>query len=400
MKKALPYITGGAALLLLVLLLLANRTRRLDERITLLQKDKIPYGTAVAKHLLPTLFPQAQIYTDARYPGSWDDIDPAGSNQAVILMADYFNADVEELKHINRFISNGNTVYIIARALSDDAAGFFNLRSGSEAIFFQQDADSLQVKLNKPPFAIDTFFVYPGKKYDGLFYQTDKRNTALLGQGSGGVNFVQLNKGRGRFYLHASPLAFSNYFILHKQNVAYYQQALSVIPPNTTAVLWNEYFLQKRSKPSGKEGSNWLGALFKVPAFKAGFLTALLFLLLFVLLQMRRKQRVIQPHDRPKNDSLDFVKTLGRLYYDRGDHRNLAEKMGTYFLEHVRSTYKIATHTLDDDFSRILHLKSGYPEPEIKNIVMEIAQLKGRPNISEERLAHFHNQLELFYQNT
>lgn len=401
MKKAFPYIAGGAVLLILVMLLMANRTRRLDERITLRQKDKIPYGTAVAKHLLPTLFPQAQIYTEARYPGSWDDIDPVGSNQAVILIADYFNADEEELKHMTRFVSNGNIVYIIARALSDEAAGFFNIRSGSDAIFFQQDADSLQVKLNKPPFAIDTFFVYPGKKYDGRFYQTDKRNTALLGQGSsGGVNFVQLNKGRGHFYLHASPLAFSNYFILHKQNVAYYQQALSVIPPNTKAVLWNEYFLQKRSKPSGKEGSNWLGALFKVPAFKWGLLTAILFLLLFLLLEMRRKQRMIPPHDKLKNDSLLFVKTLGRLYHDRGDHRNLAEKMGAYFLEHVRSTYKIATHILDDDFIRTLHRKSGYSETEIKNIITEIEQLKARPDIDEERLAHFYIQLELFYQNT
>jgi hypothetical protein len=222
-----------------------------------------------------------------------------------------------------------------------------------------------------------------------------------LGQNStGGVNFVQMNKGSGRFYLHASPLAFSNYFILHKQNIQYYQQALSVIPSDTRAVVWNEYFLQKRNRPSGKEGTNWLGALFTVPAFRWGLLTALFFLVLFILLQMRRQQRVIPPHEKWRNDSLDFVKTLGRLYYDRGDHRNLAQKMGAYFLEHVRSTYKLSTQTLDDDFVRTLHAKTGYPEPEIRNIVTEIEQLKEGPAISDERLAYFHHQLELFYQNT
>ena len=400
MKKAFPYIMGCLVLLLLVVLLLGNRTRKLDERITLRQKDKIPYGTAVAKHLLPTLFPNARIYSDVRYPGSWDDLDATGSRQAVILVADYLNAEEDELEQLSRFAANGNIVFIIARALSDETARFFNIRSGSEAIFFQRDADSLLVKLNNPPFAVDTLFVYPGKKYDGRFYGADEKKIALLGQSSGGgVNFIQLKKGLGRIYLHASPLAFSNYFILHKQNIGYYQQVLSVIPSDTKAVLWNEYFLQKRKKQSGK-GTNWLGALFKVSAFRWGLLTASFFLLLFLLLQMRRKQRVIPPHDRPKNDSLHFVKTLGRLYYDRGDHRNLSEKLGTYFLEHVRSTYKIATHTLDDDFVRTLHLKSGYPEPEIKNIITEIRELKEGYSISEERLAHFYHQLELFYQNT
>jgi hypothetical protein len=91
MKKAAPYIIGSIALLLLVALL-ANRykpQRRLDERITLRQRDKIPYGTAVAKGLLWSLFPQAVVYNDTRYPGSWDNIDPEQPRQAVVLVADY-----------------------------------------------------------------------------------------------------------------------------------------------------------------------------------------------------------------------------------------------------------------------------------------------------------------------
>jgi hypothetical protein len=115
---------------------------------------------------------------------------------------------------------------------------------------------------------------------------------------------------------------------------------------------------------------------------------------------MRRRQRVIPPYERPANDSLDFVKTLGRLYYDRGDHRNLAEKMSAYFLEHVRSSYKMPTHTLDTDFVKTLHIKSGYPEPAITTIVKEIEDLGQGHSITEERLAAFHRSLEHFYQNT
>jgi hypothetical protein len=75
-------------------------------------------------------------------------------------------------------------------------------------------------------------------------------------------------------------------------------------------------------------------------------------------------------------------------------------KMGAYFLEHVRSTYKIPTHTLDADFVHLLHRKSGYPEAELNNILSEIKEFGQWHAISEERLAQFHRQLELFYQTT
>jgi hypothetical protein len=115
---------------------------------------------------------------------------------------------------------------------------------------------------------------------------------------------------------------------------------------------------------------------------------------------MRRRQRMIPPFERPKNDSLDFVKTLGQLYYDRKDHKNLATKMAAYFLEHVRSKYKLPTHTLDDVFVQALHFKSGYPEAETQKIITSIHNIKTAPGITEWQLADFHKDLELFYQNT
>jgi hypothetical protein len=342
------------------------------------------------------------VQTDARYPGSWDSIEAYKPNQAVILMADYFDAENDELERLNRFVRGGNTVFIIARAFSDDAADFFHLNfSGYTDLFYESASDSLRIKLQRPFFPVDSLFIYPGKRYESSIRKFDSTQTTVLGRNSlGRVNFVGMKKGSGTFYLHTAPLAFSNYFILHKQNVRYYQNAVSVIPKNVTTVLWNDYFLQKPQNPREEKDVNWLGALFSQPAFRWGFLTALATLLLYTLLGMRRRQRLIPPHDQLRNDSLDFVKTLGRLYYDKRDHKNLAEKMGAYFLEHVRSTYKIVTHTLDEGFVQSLHVKSGYPEPEIKNIVQEIKRFSAWPNLSEEQLARFHKSLELFYQNT
>jgi len=406
MKKAFPYILGALVLVLLVVLMTSNAAkppRKLDERVTLRQSDKIPYGYRAAKDLLPSIFPNAMIHVDRVYPGGWDSIDVVDRNQAVFVIADYFDADDEELNELASFVKRGNYVFIIHRSASDDVNSFFDVTyNNSYSIYTSnEEEDSLMVRLESPAFSNQQVFTYPGKKNAGSFYKVDTTTTAVLGRGDNGLpNFIRLNQGKGSFFLHTAPLAFSNYFVLHKNNAAYLEQALSVVPKDVTTVVWNEYYLEKPYSSNDKKDPNWLSALFNYPAFKWGLLIGAFTLALFVLLGMRRRQRMIPPHQKPKNDSLDFVKTLGRLYYDKSDHRNLASKMAAYFLEHVRSRYKIPTHTLDDAFVEALHFKSGYPEAETRAIINTIHRIQTANSITETELAQFHRQLELFYQNT
>lgn len=405
MKKYGAYIVATFVVILLGSLIIAGskkRTRRLDERITLRQADKIPYGTAAAKNLLPALFPHASIYYNKTYPAYWDSINTNEPNQAVILVADHFNADEDELSRLFSFVKEGNYVFIVARTFSYDAIGYFHFSYNENSLgqLLNASEDSLQLKLEKPFFASDRLYVYPGKKYESSFYSVDTLHTRILGRTKEGqANFIQMDAGKGSVFVHIAPLAFSNYFILHKNNVEYYESALSVIPSTVHRVLWNEYYLTKPRSNNEKE-PNWLGVLMKYPAFKWGLLTGILTLGLFVLLGMRRRQRMIPAFEKPKNDSLDFVKTLGRLYYDKKDHRNLAKKMGTYFLDHVRSRYKLSTHTLDENFVQALHNKSGYSTMELQQIISFINDIDTLPAITEGQLSHFHRQIELFYQNT
>jgi hypothetical protein len=123
-------------------------------------------------------------------------------------------------------------------------------------------------------------------------------------------------------------------------------------------------------------------------------------LLLYVLSAMRRRQRLIPFYPKPANDSLEFVRTIGRLYYERRDHYNLAKKMATFFSEHVRNRYKILQPALDEAALQELHIKSGYDYEELKKIAAFIAYLETDTFITEQELARFYQQLTLFYQKT
>ena len=74
----------------------------------------------------------------------------------------------------------------------------------------------------------------------------------------------------------------------------------------------------------------------------AFWLTLILLFLLMFLVESKRKQRPIAEIPALRNASEDFVKTVGRLYFQQKNNQNLAAKMVAAFLENIRSTYNLS----------------------------------------------------------
>ena len=99
---------------------------------------------------------------------------------------------------------------------------------------------------------------------------------------------------------------------------------------------------------------------------------------------------------RLKNASVDFVQTIGRLYLQRKDNKNLAGKMITHFLEQVRQHYNITTSTLDQNFEKKLCYKSVHTTEEVKDLVQHIKIVQERPIVDDELLLAFNQKLDKF----
>ncbi|RYY60842.1 MAG: DUF4350 domain-containing protein [Chitinophagaceae bacterium] len=383
------------------------RQKQLNERVTWNKADKIPYGLNAAYTNLSFLFPKAQITINKKDPGSWESVSPYLSGQAALIITPEFNADDYELKQLHRFVEAGNDVFISAISLSSEALAFFNCTVVEGQSMYTPTEfipDTLTLKLDSTVFPTPATFSFPGKNYSSYFSGTD--NSAAIIQGtdaSGHPDFIRLRAGSGNFYLHLAPVAFTNYFILHKANMAYYEKLMSLIPAGTSKILWDEYYRTKKASDSNNPKKNWLTVLMNIKnsegkkPFKAALLAAFFLILAYVLLGIRRKQRVIPIIKKEANATLDFTKTVGRLYHDKGDHANLARKMTAYFLEHVRSRYKLVTTTLNDEFINQLHFKTGVELPLITEIVQSIQTMEHN-QVSPAQLAAFHKQLETFYK--
>lgn len=374
-----------------------DKPGKFDDRVSLREDHKIPYGYYAVRQVVPSLFAGVPVRSTLNSPAMWE-LDPDSSGRVVFLPCLRFNASENELDKIYKFVSNGNHVFIISRNLSYEAKTFLGLGVNGVVSDGYSEDEGLEVKLLAPLTGVDSSYSYEGKKYSALFRDPDSSRLLSFGTNEEGFsNFAQLRAGKGTITLHLAPLVYSNYFLLQKNNIEYLERSFSVLPDGIKDVQWNEYYFTRRDITDEKEPS-WLSVLFRFPSFRWAFLTALLLLLLYAALEMRRRQRVIPVMKKPVNDSLDFVQTIGRLYYDRKDHKDLAMKMTGYFLEDVRNRFKLSTALLDKAFTESLQMKSGYPPDKLAELMDAMHFINSEPDISEDTLYRYHRQLENFYQ--
>lgn len=396
-------------LFLLAALMLGGKKDQFDHRVTLNRKDKIPYGTYVAYNNLNYIFPQASLKINKKEPGFWDDDVvkyDSSTRQAMFIIAKEFNATNQELTELFHFVNKGNDVLISAYDFSLDARHFFHIDlsyadAGYQVFDFVPGLDTLELSLSPAPYsAWPNSFTYPGRKFYSFFDSFDTSMSYVMSRSAdSAIVCLQMRAGAGRFYIHTAPLAFSNYFLLHKQNINYYNQFLSAMNPEATNVIWDEYFAHKPAYDQSKDSSP-LRVLLAQKSFAAGLWTALAGILLFMLLGLKRRQRMIPVVPPPTNDSLDFVKTIGRLYFQKKDNRNLAQKMGAHFTEYVYSHYHMATDTMDSDFVMRLSQKSGCDERTIHTIADYIQFVQQNTALHDQQLTEFYAALNQFYKTS
>ncbi len=407
MKKFLPYIIVGLVVLLVVWVAFSTKKNNhvFDQRISFNRRDKIPYGMYVAYKSLPHVFPNASIAVNRKEPEYWDSLNTYSDKQALLIVVPSFRANEFEMRRLINFTKSGNTVFISTAMVSYEVQTMLHCEIPdvfdiNDNLSLNNSNDSFSVSLVNPPFSTRDEYGCPGKRFESYFSKFDSGISTVFGNGIYILpDLIQFKAGKGNLYFHLTPLAFSNYFLLYDQNIRYYNKVLSLIPQDTKKVVWDEYFLFKRfSGSNNSDEKSIFSALMSQRSFRAALWVLIILLVLYILQEMRRKQRIIPATAKPRNDSLEFVKTIGRLYYEKRDNKNLAQKMAAYFREHIRNRYKLSTAKLDQDFVVSLQRKTGQPENNISKIVSFINKLDEEEKINNEQLAGFHKELEEFYK--
>jgi hypothetical protein len=368
-----------------------EKTKRIDRRISLRRRDKIPYGTKVAFDGLSTLFPNATISDDNK---ALTSVQTGEGKVACVIVVSEMNPGPADINSILEFVGAGNHVFISSRFFGDSLLHALGLKA-TYRFWWHPLMDSLQLSVRQPVTGDSLSFSYPGDSYDGWVSSYDQKYTTVLGRDrSGRPDFVRFNyKGGGTLYLHFAPLAFSNFFLLHKHNIVYYQAALSYLPTSVTAVVWDGYFAHR-----GHESFSALQYIMSNPGLAWAFWLVLLLFLLIYLFESKRRQRTIPIVNPLQNSSLDFVRTIGRLYFQRRDNFNLASKMVAHFQDLVRTRYNLPVVALDEELVNKLAYRTGYRREDLSKLVGYMRELPSKAHVPDPELLDFHRQLEAFYK--
>ncbi|MFM2290561.1 MAG: hypothetical protein RIS29_374, partial [Bacteroidota bacterium] len=161
------------------------------------------------------------------------------------------------------------------------------------------------------------------------FTQLDERTTSILGRelmpdSLAYPNFVRIRLGKGNVFLHNQPQVFTNYALLYRSSSADYVAHLLAYLPKDKQVVW---FVKDQTSNTGRpENESSLSVIFRYPALRWAWLLFIYGLLLYILFNAKRRQRIIPVRKPLRNTTVEFVQTIGNLYYQEGSTSNMMNK--------------------------------------------------------------------------
>ena len=391
-KKTKIYVVAFVLLILGYLYLESTKKQPINWFPSYAEKHKIPYGTYVLSQELSNLFPSTEIKTI--------DIPP------YIYLADstrfgtYFFVDESlnfgdaEFFRLMKFVERGNDVFISTHGMHIDTLNFETERLLSknldEKVFFKL--------INK---------AFKGKEYsfdrsfeNQVFTKIDTLNTTVLGitgyvnaieeRTEEGINFVKFKFGNGYFYFHTFPEVFTNYSILNASNQQHTANILSYLRKDVP-ILWDEYYKTGKSRITSP-----LKFLLSSKYLKWAYYMALIGILFFIIFEGKRKQRSIPIITPLKNQTLAFTRTIANMYFEKQEHKNIAEHKISYLLEFIRTKLYIPTTSIDATFYEYVASRSGNSLEDVEKLFKFCDQIHLRNEITDEELVRLNKMIEKF----
>ncbi|WP_448700816.1 DUF4350 domain-containing protein [Mucilaginibacter sp. AW1-3] len=388
MKDFKIYIFIASILVTIYLVAQYKRPKPIDWTSSFLKTDKIPFGTYILYNQLHDIFPGAAIqnYREPVYNVLSDhDIKQA----TYLIISNSVNLTEYDLNKLTAFVKQGNDVFIAAADFGDAVQKKLKVETDRNYDLSQTD-DSIRF-VNK---ALNPqhFFKLSKELRENYFSAFDTTKAVVLARNASGKStFIRFAIGKGALYLNTNPHLFTNYSLLNPDDEDYAGKALSYLK-NSKTLLWDEYYVL------GREGeTSLMRVFFQKPPLKWAYCITLASLVLYVLYQLKRRQRIIPVIEPLRNSSIDFVKTVGQVYYERRNNANIAQKKATYFLEYIRTNYHLKTGLLNEELTATLSQKSGVDVSFLHRLFNQINIIRSGANISDRDLIAFNQNIEQFY---
>lgn len=352
--------------------------------------DKIPFGNYIVYDLLTDIFPGKEILGNEK--SLYNFIEPdQPDNYSYIINTDNFSIDEVNKDKLLTMANRGGNIFISAMNFEKDLCDTLNFKT--EMLFSNAfRADSMPGKFRDAALKSKNGYFIQKAMMNYYFSEFDSTTASILGTiGDKWANYIKIPFGDGAFYLHSQPIAFTNYNMLTKNNAEYVFKALSYV--NSAYIVWDEKY-----KPGKASGNSPVSYILKHSSLRSAWYLILGLIFLFFFFSGKRKQRPVPVINPLENSSLEFATTLGNLYLNNKNHRDILLKRYLYWTDFLREKYYLYIEKLAEKAPETIAEKTGAKISCISKILRFHQSAKQQKSISSNELLSFNRLIEKFYK--
>ncbi len=376
----------------LLVVLMLSKSKEYDWRITFSHLDKNPYGAYALNQLLKDNFNNP---VKNSFKTVYELKDSLSSTENLLIISSSFSPGKADTEMLLNYVEQGGSVFISANNFYGIFADTLGIQT-SDSFFESENTfvlnDSAFLHFVSP--VMDSLRQYKFRKGNIHNYISDVDSieaTVLTKNDFHQPVTIRIEKGKGVLIINCTPMAFTNIHLLDGQNHEFASASLSYLPNKNT--YWTEFYHLGRM-----EAATPLRFILQNEPLRWGYYIAITSLLLFMAFEAKRKQRIIPIIKPLENTTLEFVATIGNLYYQRADHKNIALKKIQFFFDYIHSHYGLNTQHRDEGFITILTRKSGVSESTVRGLIHTINEVVAKEKITTTELTQLNLEMENFQQ--
>jgi len=374
----------------------------LNERYTLRAEDDNPFGGSVFFNVLSQQYPyEAETYNlpfSKWYKEKYrDDDDDASMGITYLIAAPRLLAWEDDAEAMQKFVVDGNTLVLASDYFSSDL---------QNKLRFKHD-ELNYMSISRMPFEpYQTGTQYVNVPFDDSimlhrfqYYYTGFLNKIYPGASIHHADTIGFNEqmkpdiiryriGDGELILVTNTRALSNYFLLAGNNIRYAQLLISYLPETVDYLVYDKFYSGNPYRQP--KNSSVFSAFLKHEALRWAFWLTIISSMVWLLLGLRRKQRIIPVVATNKNETVAFAETISNLYFNRHDNKNIALKMIAQMHDALRQRYYISVSPVDAQYVETISSKTGISREKAQQLAKQIEHVQAVINLSDDELMQLH----------
>ena len=397
MGRSYKIILGALlALLAMLIFLEANQKDPVNWYPSYSITDKIPQGTFVFYESLEKVAKVEQVNIPP-----FEFLEDTTTTGTYFFLNASVGIDAAELNKLLKWVEKGNTAVISASYISYPLLDTLKItndqkirKNGLENIpqynFANKDLRSEKYYEFNRDHTLEYFDSLNGKQQKVLGIAKVKNDNSA--QNDSLANFVESKFGEGRFLLHSSPQAFTNYFLLEGENFEYAEKFLAYLDLQKT-IYWDNHYKNGKIIHTSP-----LYILLSNRYFKWAYYFVIIATILFIFFEGKRKQKSIPVVDPLRNQTYDYTRTIAGMYLDQKDYRTIAQKIRDQFFIFLQKEFKINVKE-QKNYRQLIEQQTKISSEEIDLLFDQIKALEVKPSVTKKDIEALNRLIIQFKKN-